>query len=173
VTQSAAGQVLDDLLRDDLRIVFCGTQAGTVSARKRAYYAGPGNRFWQTLFDIGLVPNVLQPWDYPRLLDHGIGLTDMAKTTCGPDSSLRPAHFDPEGFETKVLRFSPRLIAFNGKRAASAALGVTTHSLHYGLQARRIGRARLCVLPSTSGAARAFWSIAPWQDAAAYAREVA
>lgn len=173
MTQSGAGQVLEDLLRDNLRVVFCGTQAGTASALKRAYYAGPGNRFWQTLFDIGLVPTVLQPHDYPRLLDHGIGLTDMAKATSGLDSGLRRVHFDAAGFEDKMLRFRPRLISFNGKRAASAALGVASTALEYGLQRRMIGGARIYVLPSTSGAARAFWNIGPWREAARLASEAA
>ena len=44
--------VLPDLLRPDLRL-FCGTAAGTVSARARAYHAGPGNDIgpWQDLAD--------------------------------------------------------------------------------------------------------------------------
>jgi G:T/U-mismatch repair DNA glycosylase len=42
-------EVLPDLLRPGLRIVFCGTAAGTASARAGAYYAGPGNAFWPTL----------------------------------------------------------------------------------------------------------------------------
>jgi len=35
--------VLRDVLVSDLRVVFCGTAAGSVSAKQRAYYAGPGN----------------------------------------------------------------------------------------------------------------------------------
>ena len=41
-------QKLEDLLRPGLRLVICGTAAGTQSAAINAYYAGPANRFWQS-----------------------------------------------------------------------------------------------------------------------------
>jgi TDG/mug DNA glycosylase family protein len=47
---------LADLLATDLRVVFVGTAAGRRSAALGHYYAGRGNRFWRTLFDIGLTP---------------------------------------------------------------------------------------------------------------------
>ena len=165
-----AEQVLPDLLRDDLDIVFCGTQAGTVSARRRAYYAGPGNRFWATLYDTGLVSSRLMPEDYRRLLEFRMGLTDVAKRTHGPDAVLRRAHFDVEGFHAKIERHRPRVIAFNGKKAASAAMGLATGSLHYGMQNVTIGTSAVFVLPSTSGAASGFWNIGPWRALSAYAR---
>jgi double-stranded uracil-DNA glycosylase len=34
--------VLPDVLGPGLRVVFCGTAAGAVSAVRGAYYAGPG-----------------------------------------------------------------------------------------------------------------------------------
>ena len=37
--------VLPDLIKPGLKIVFCGTAAGTVSAKRGAYYAHPQNRF--------------------------------------------------------------------------------------------------------------------------------
>jgi len=46
--------VLPDMLAPGLRIVFCGTAVGSASARRRAYYASPGNSFWPTLFRVGL-----------------------------------------------------------------------------------------------------------------------
>ncbi len=52
--------VLLDLLRPGLRVVFCGTAAGAVSAAKGAYYAGPGNRFWPMLAKTGLTPRQLR-----------------------------------------------------------------------------------------------------------------
>jgi TDG/mug DNA glycosylase family protein len=94
VSDAPAGDVLQDLLRQGLKAVFCGTQAGSQSARRGAYYAGRGNRFWPTLHDVGLTSVRLAPEQYARLLDCGIGLTDVAKKTSGADSLLRPTHVD-------------------------------------------------------------------------------
>jgi len=57
----ATPMVLPDVLAPGLAIVFCGTAVGTVSARRRAYYAGPGNAFWPTLHRVGLTPRQLLP----------------------------------------------------------------------------------------------------------------
>lgn len=51
---------LPDLLRPGLQVAFCGTAAGTASARAKAYYAGPGNSFWRTLFATGMTQ--ADPW---------------------------------------------------------------------------------------------------------------
>ncbi len=58
------GPVLPDLIRPGLRIVFCGTAPGTVSARRGAYYAHPQNRFWRVLHEVGLTPRLVAPEDY-------------------------------------------------------------------------------------------------------------
>ena len=158
--------VLPDVLAPGLRVVFCGTQAGRVSALRGAYYAGPGNKFWKALYATGLTPEPLAPDDFLVLPRHGIGLTDVAKTTSGPDAALRPAHFDVESFMSKIRAHAPAVVAFNGKRAASAVLGRLGQSLSYGRQPGRVAGALAYVLPSTSGAASGFWSAAPWQQLA-------
>ena len=158
-----ADDVLTDLLQPGLRAVFCGTQAGTQSARRGAYYAGRGNRFWPTLHDAGLTPVRLAPEQYPMLLDYGIGLTDMAKKTSGADSLLRRDHVD-RTFGEKITRYAPRFLAFNGKRAASLALKVSGPMLSYGSQDRMIGRTELYILPSSSGAASGFWDARYWHE---------
>jgi TDG/mug DNA glycosylase family protein len=155
--------VLADLLAPGLRVVVCGTQAGTQSARRGAYYAGPGNRFWPTLHDAGLTPVRLAPEQYARLIDYGIGLTDVAKKTSGADSQLRREHVD-RTFLEKIARYAPRFLAFNGKRAASLALEVSGPMLGYGRQDRMIGRTELYILPSSSGAASGFWDARHWHE---------
>jgi double-stranded uracil-DNA glycosylase len=40
-----APQVLPDVIRPGLKIVFCGTAPGNVSAARGACYAHPRNRF--------------------------------------------------------------------------------------------------------------------------------
>jgi TDG/mug DNA glycosylase family protein len=159
------GHMLPDVLAPGLRVVFCGTQAGAASARRGAYYAGPGNKFWKTLHEIGLTPERLAPEAFRALPTYGIGLTDIAKLTSGPDTDLRSAHFDAEGFMARMAVNRPRIVAFNGKRAAHAVLGPLRA---YGLQTDRLAGADIFVLPSTSGAASGFWSIEPWRELAAH-----
>ncbi|WP_293797360.1 mismatch-specific DNA-glycosylase [uncultured Bosea sp.] len=160
------GVVLPDVLEPGLRVVFCGTQAGAASARLGAYYAGPGNKFWPVLHQIGLVPVRLRPEEFRTLLRYGIGLTDVAKRTSGPDSALRGDHFDVAGFTARIDANQPRILAFNGKRAAQAALGISEGRLSYGPQTHGLADADIYVLPSTSGAAAGFWSIEPWKQLA-------
>jgi hypothetical protein len=69
--------VLPDVLGPGLRVVFCGTAVGSASAKRGAYYAGPGNKFWPTLHAIGLTPRRLMPEEFRSVLDYGIGLTDL------------------------------------------------------------------------------------------------
>jgi TDG/mug DNA glycosylase family protein len=163
VSDASADGVLRDLLRHGLKAVFCGTQAGSQSARRGAYYAGRGNRFWPTLHDVGLTPVRLAPEQYAELLDYQIGLTDVAKKTSGADSLLRRTHVDVTFF-AKIERYAPRMLAFNGKRAASLALKVPGPALVYGRQGTMIGNTEVFVLPSTSGAASGFWDARHWQD---------
>ena len=96
-----SGDVLPDVLTSGLRVVFCGTQAGAASARRGAYYAGPGNKFWKTLFETGLIPEPLGPSDFRELPRYGIGFTDVAKGTSGPDTALMRHHVDSAGFLAK------------------------------------------------------------------------
>lgn len=70
------------------------------------------------------------------------------------------------GFVERIAASRPRILAFNGKRAAQAALGIGEGRLAYGPQAHRLADADLFILPSTSGAAAGFWSIEPWKQLA-------
>ena len=86
--------LIQDVLAPGLRVVFCGTALGKRSAQVGAYYAGPGNRFWTTLHEVGLTPVVLRPDEYRQLVDHGIGLTDICKTRSGSDDEVGNYEFD-------------------------------------------------------------------------------
>ena len=152
---------LPDVLRSGLKIVFCGTAAGTVSAKRRAYYAGRGNCFWAILAKTGLTPRQLRPDEFPILSKFGIGLTDVAKAVAGADSDI-PAHaFDRGRLAASIHAARPGHLAFNGKKAASAFLGLPTRSIPYGPLDRLPDFPPVTVLPSTSGAASGFWDPAP------------
>ncbi|HEY0276618.1 MAG TPA: mismatch-specific DNA-glycosylase [Paenirhodobacter sp.] len=152
-----APMILPDYLGPGLRTVFCGTAAGRRSAELGRYYAGPGNRFWPMLFRAGIVAQPLIVGDEARLLAQGIGLTDMAKHAFGPDAAIPQTAYDPARLEAFLCRYRPRSLAFNGKNAAQRFLGT---KVAYGPQPHT--SLPVWVLPSTSGAARAFWDEAPW-----------
>jgi TDG/mug DNA glycosylase family protein len=167
MTLSGHRYIIPDLLAPDLRLVFCGSALGAESARQKAYYAKPGNKFWPVLHEVGLTPRRFAPQEYRALLPLGIGLTDINKTQSGNDDTLASEHDDVAGLAAKIERYQPGILAFTAKRPAQvflrASFGLKAPPA-YGLQPQRIGRTHLFVLPSTSGLATSFWDIGPWQE---------
>src|ERR1700754_4925553 len=119
---SLPAPILPDVLPPGLRLVFCGYAPGTASARAGAYYAGPGNRFWTTLHEVGLTPVLLLPAEFARLAEFEIGLTDVSKTASGSDAEVGSRGVDRKRLTRAIAAVAPRHIAFNGKNAARAAL---------------------------------------------------
>jgi len=56
-----------------LKVVFIGTAASKRSAAVGAPYAGPGNTFWEILFEAGFTPRRLEPAEFQMLPHYGIG----------------------------------------------------------------------------------------------------
>ena len=155
--------VLPDLLIPGLNVVFCGTAPSLISAKKEAYYAKPGNKFWPTLYTIGLTPHQLKPHEFPILLNYGIGLTDLVKDQFGQDSGLKFLKGNRSSLEEKILGFAPKIVAFTSLRAAKEFLDC---SVKYGVQRDCIGNTVVFVLPSPSGLAGRFWDITWWRELA-------
>jgi len=168
ITSDPPDFILPDLLAPDLNIVFCGSAASTVSAAKKAYYAGPGNKFWATIYEVGLTPRVLLPQEYPVLLEFGIGLTDLAKQAYGSDRSIPNDADNPERLHKLIIGLKPKVMAFVGKRSAKVFYNMKfgLKNMNYGHQNRFIGQTALYVLPSPSGLANRYWDTEPWQDLA-------
>jgi TDG/mug DNA glycosylase family protein len=162
--------ILPDLLGPGLSLVFIGTAAGARSARDRAYYAHPGNRFWRTLHETGLTPRRFAPAEYAELLELGVGLTDLCKRRAGQDHELAREDFDLAGLAMKLERHRPAAIAFTSKTAASVWFGVPTGRLACGLQPPKGAGPAMFVLPSPSGQAGGHFRLEPWAAAASFAR---
>ena len=154
--------ILPDVLGPDLKIVFCGTAAGRKSADLGYYYAGNGNKFWKTLFSTGLTPRLLLPSEFRELIAWGIGLTDMVKDKSGMDSSLTRSDFRNNGLVEKIRKYSPKILCFNGKKAAKEFYGYDR--VEYGLQEKGVYDTRIFIAPSTSGAANGYWDINRWVE---------
>jgi len=165
----SAQHILPDVLEPGLRLVFCGTAAGTRSARDGAYYAHPGNMFWRAVHAVGLTPRLLAPAEFPLMPAFGIGFTDVAKYHHGNDNQLPRDAFDADALRAKILHYAPRVIAFTSKQAGMAALG---KHIRIGRQDALFGGALAWVLPSPSGQARGSWNLALWQAMADEVRQV-
>lgn len=157
---AASVDLLQDLLRPGLRLVFCGTAASTRSAEVGAYYAGPGNKFWRTLHAVGLTPRLLAPEEWRSLDALGIGFTDLVKRHSGMDKTLPADAFDAARVRALIEKYQPGTLAFNGKTAAKVFFG--RKQVAYGRQQELLGRTSIWVLPSTSGAASGAWTGEPW-----------
>ncbi len=159
--------VLPDVLASGLKVVFCGSAAGTKSAKLGLPYAGPGNKFWPALYAAGFTPTQWCPTDFKKLPSLGFGLTDINKTEFGMDVDLTDGD-DPDALRRKMVKFKPRILAFTSKRPAMVFLA--RKRVEYGFQEESVGETRLYVLPSPSGRAGSFWDIAKWRALAEAAK---
>jgi TDG/mug DNA glycosylase family protein len=142
--------VLPDYLRPGLRVVFCGTAPGIVSAARGHYYAGPGNAFWRLLVEAGFTPTLLEPGDDSSVGNYGIGLTDLVKNHAQSDD--RGLIYDVARLALQVSVHEPQWVAFTSKEAGRAAaryIGERKPTL--GAQPWPFAGARVFVLPSPSG----------------------
>ena len=148
--------VLPDYLAPGLRVVFCGTAAGTRSAEVGHYYSGRGNEFWHYLYRAGLTPHQLRPSDDATITSHGIGLTDLAKNIAASADRGLAGAYDIPSFTSKIERYAPAMVAFHGKEAAKAVSRALGHvrTVRLGEQPWQVASSRAFVVPSASGANR-------------------
>lgn len=158
--------VLPDMLKPGLRLVFCGTAAGTVSAARGAYYAHPQNKFWRILHETGLTPRQLKPEEYPLVWNHGIGLTDIAKHVFGMDKELPPGALGREAAEAlraRILANAPDILAFTSLTGGRRVMGPQAK---FGRQKQKLGVTEVWILPSPSPTAGWNWNAGVWRDLA-------
>ena len=143
-------RTLPDYLRRGMKLVVIGCNPGEQSARVGHYYAGRGNLFWPLLYEGGVVPEPLEYRDDVRMVEFGIGLTDLVKRPTRGIEEIKREEF-AEGrvlLAQKLEQYKPRIIAFNGKLVYERFAG---RPCKLGLQKEQLYGARVFVLPSTSG----------------------
>jgi len=149
--------VLPDLLVPGLDVVFCGTAPGTVSAKRKQYYAHPQNKFWRVLFDVGLTPRLLAPSEYEKLLDCRIGLTDIAKHVFGTDNELPRGSLGRDAVDAlreRIATFAPRILAFTSLTGGRRFMGPNAQ---FGRQREKSGTTEIWIMPSPSPTAHWNW----------------
>ena len=142
---------LPDILAPGLDLICVGINPSIYSAERGQYFARPSNMFWRCLNASGLVPEPLGPADSRRLLEFGIGLTDIVKRATHDAAQLSRAEFAAgrDELRTKLQHHAPRAVLFVGKLAYQHFSGQRT--LPFGLQSEGLGETAVFVMPSTSG----------------------
>jgi double-stranded uracil-DNA glycosylase len=140
---------LPDYLPPHPDILFVGINPGAYSAQKGHYYARATNRFWWALHASGLAPVPLSPQDDWRVVEFGLGLTDLVKRPTNSSAHVYPREFvdGRQGLAAKIRRVEPLIICFNGLTGYQHFFQERTQA---GRQSRRHEGAWVFVVPSTS-----------------------
>src|ERR1700733_716265 len=143
-------RTLPDYLRKGMRMILVGANPGDRSARVGHYYAGRGNQFWPIMYESGVIPEPLSYEDDRRMLEFGIGMTDLVKRPTRAIEEIEREEF-AEGrvlLAQKLEEIRPRVIAFNGKIVYEKFSG---RPCKLGLQKEQLYGAQVFVLPATTG----------------------
>ena len=163
---------LRDRIAPDLRVLFVGINPGVRSATTGHHFAGFSNRFWRLLVESRLVPEPITYVDDRRLLEWGLGITNLiARPSPGIDD-LRPAEY-VDGWKTlerKIAKYRPAIVALVGvtlyrailphlpassARAVGPPAGRAPRPARpapvLGLRPETVHGARLFVVPNPSG----------------------
>lgn len=140
---------LPDYLHPGLDLVFVGINPGMRSAAAGHHYAGPGNHFWPLLHESGLVSEPLTADDDARVLEWNVGLTNMvARPSPGiADLTMDELRGGAVRLRSKLLRYRPRVVCFNGKKIYEVFAGRPTA---LGRQPENVTGSIIYVMPSTS-----------------------
>jgi TDG/mug DNA glycosylase family protein len=155
---AATDRTIGDVIGPGLDILFVGINPGLWSGATGFHFARPGNRFWKAIHLASLTDRVLDPSEQERLLDVGIGITNLVPRTTATAAGLTRTELRDgrRALVAKVARYRPRKVAF---------LGVSTYRLAFDAPTARIGPqpdtlagARVWVLPNPSGL-NASWTL--------------
>jgi mismatch-specific thymine-DNA glycosylase len=133
-----------------MKLILVGCNPGDRSARVGHYYAGRGNAFWPLLYESGVLPEELNCKDDKRIIEFGVGLTDLVKRSTRTAEEIERQEY-AEGrivLAQKIEEFTPRVVAFNGKNVYER---FAQRTCKLGLQKEKIYGAQVFVLPSTCG----------------------
>ena len=149
--EKAKDKTVKDVARPGLNVLFVGINPGLYTAAIGHHFGRPGNRFWPALRASGLLREPLTPQESTRLLESGLGITNVvARATARADElELGELRRGARLLERKILRLKPRVAAFLGLGLYRDAFERPKAGV--GLQRETIGSTLLWVLPNPSG----------------------
>ncbi|TDL22054.1 DNA glycosylase [Rickenella mellea] len=127
---------LQDYLREELDIMFCGINPGCLSAETGHHFANPTNHFWKCLHLSGLTDRLVPPVeDFTLPEAFNLGLTNLVDRPSAEAAELSKREMvdSVPSFLVKVAKFRPYIVCFVGKgiwdiveKALNAKLGAET-----------------------------------------------
>ena len=163
----AENNLNDEFLKTGLKVVFCGNDPTERDAAAiKPPYAGNNDKFWNVLLTLGLTPSLLSPATAGELPNYEIGLTEVAKGRHGMKKIRGAEDYDGARLRQRILQYKPRILAFNGKKAAAVYFECKPGDLEYGVHRRKIGSTEMWVLPASTSSAAA-WDENIWRELAA------
>ncbi|HEX8362569.1 MAG TPA: mismatch-specific DNA-glycosylase [Longimicrobium sp.] len=148
-------RTLPDLIQPGIRLLFVGFNPSVRAARLGHYYAGRNNRFWDLLAASGLTPRRFHFEEDRRLLELGIGVTDLVKRPTRSAAEVTNAEYRDGVRRLRgiVAEIGPRVVCYNGKGVYLLASGLA--AAPWGEQETRVAPGVTdFVVPSPSGLAR-------------------
>jgi TDG/mug DNA glycosylase family protein len=143
---------LPDVLAPGLAVVFVGINPSLESGRVGHHFASPGNPFWKLLHASGFTPVQLRPDEDARMLELGLGLTNVCPrpTRSAAELTRREYERGVRELARKVEALRPSVVALVGVTLARL---VVPDGAEVGPGPRRatIASSRVFVLPNPSG----------------------
>ncbi|MFC5370646.1 mismatch-specific DNA-glycosylase [Arcanobacterium bovis] len=154
---------VDDILCPHPWLLIVGINPGLWTAAVNAPFAAPSNRFWPSLYNAGLLPNLvdatagLKPEDELAMQERGIALTNLVNRATAKAAELRRDELEAGGRRLAHLaqELQPDVVAILGITAYREAFGKPKAQLgrQYddGDRPVSLGDGELWVLPQPSG----------------------
>lgn len=145
-----------DILAPGLDVVFCGLNPAASAVADGHNFSNRSNRFWPVLHRAGFTDVRLHPQEEHRLLEYGCGITAVVSRPTNRAEEVSADEFRRArpGFEAKMRRYAPQVVAFLGKRALATMVGRS--GIAWGRQSDTFADATAWVLPNPSGLNRGF-----------------
>ena len=146
---------LPNIIPETCKVLFCSLTPDRESLMMQHYYAHPRDKFWHVLHEVAFtemqiktgITQEAKDYNYNYLKSKGIGLTDL--------------NDDAEALTNLVKDAKPKVLAFNGKRAAEAYLN---REVELDEQKEKIGKTKIFVLASSANSASATWNKSHWRE---------
>ena len=105
-----------DLLKPDLKLLFCGYNPSLRSGRTGHHYAHPGNRFWRVLYAAGITDRLYRPEEDETLPEFGIGFTNLCSrpTRRADELTREEIRAGADELRARLERYRPRAVAYTG-----------------------------------------------------------